>query len=45
MKHFFSVYKQLEDKDTVVDELAGPGEARQIIADAIRNYDMVYGDS
>ena len=44
MKHFFSVYKQLEDKDTVVDELAGPGEARQIIADAIRNYDMVYGE-
>ena len=45
MKHFFSVYKQLEDKDTVVDELAGPGEAREIIAKAIDNYKMVYCDN
>ena len=43
MKHFFSVYKQLEDKDTVVDELAGPAEARKIIADAIEHYKEVYG--
>ena len=43
MMHFFSVYKQLESKDTVVNELAGPEEARRIIADAIHHYNEVYG--
>ena len=41
--HFFSVYKQLESKDTVVNELAGPEEARRIIADAIYHYNETYG--
>ena len=38
MCHFFTVYKQLEDKDTAVDELGGPEEARAIIANCIKNY-------
>ena len=36
--HFFTVYKQLEQKETVVDELAGEETARQIIAEAIEGY-------
>ena len=43
MMHFFSVYKQLEEKETVVNELAGPDEAKRIIADAIHHYNEVYG--
>lgn len=36
--HFFTVYKQLEDKKTVVDELAGAEDAKQIITRAMENY-------
>lgn len=36
--HFFTVYKQLENKKTVVDELAGAEDAKQIIARAMENY-------
>ena len=43
MMHFFSVYKQLEEKETVVNELAGPDEAKRIIEDAIHHYNEVYG--
>ena len=43
MMHFFSVYKQLEEKETVVNELAGPEEAKRIIEDAIHHYNEVYG--
>ncbi len=45
MRHFFSVYKQLEDKQTVVDDLAGPEEAKRIISEAIAHYREVFGDS
>ena len=38
IRHFFTVYKQLEQKETVVDELAGEQTARQIIAEAIEGY-------
>ncbi|NLA85757.1 MAG: inorganic diphosphatase [Clostridiales bacterium] len=38
MKHFFSVYKQLENKDTVVDDVAGRDEAVSIVKSAIDNY-------
>ena len=31
MSHFFSVYKNLEGKDTVVDELRGADAAREVI--------------
>ncbi len=35
MRHFFSVYKALENKDTVVDEVLGPEDAVNIIQKAI----------
>jgi inorganic pyrophosphatase len=38
MTHFFSVYKALEHKETVVDEVRGLSSAVQVIADAIENY-------
>lgn len=38
MRHFFSVYKALEDKETVVDEFGGPREARDIIRKAQAHY-------
>lgn len=38
MKHFFSVYKSLENKDTAVNEVSGPEDAIKIIAAAIDNY-------
>lgn len=38
IKHFFSVYKALEDKETVVDEFDGAAEAVRIIQQCIDNY-------
>lgn len=38
MKHFFSVYKTLEGKETVVDEVQNREYAIQIIEKAIDNY-------
>ena len=38
MRHFFTVYKNLEGKDTVVDEEHGPEEARQTITQALEAY-------
>lgn len=38
MTHFFSVYKSLENKETVVDEVKGKEEAVAIIEAAISNY-------
>ncbi len=38
MKHFFSVYKTLEDKDTAIDEVKGVLEAVSIIEEAIESY-------
>ncbi len=38
MKHFFSVYKALEGKETAVDEVMGKDEAVRIISDAIDSY-------
>lgn len=38
MKHFFSVYKTLEGKETVVDEVQNREKAVEIIAGAIDNY-------
>lgn len=38
MKHFFSVYKNLENKETAVDEVKGREEAVKIIDAAITNY-------
>ncbi len=38
MRHFFMVYKNLEHKDTAVNEVSGKEEARRVIGDAITNY-------
>ena len=38
MMHFFSVYKQLENKQTAVKELFGPEEAKQIMQACMDNY-------
>ena len=41
--HFFTVYKQLENKQTAVQSLFGKAEAERIIAEAIENYENTYG--
>lgn len=38
MSHFFTVYKALENKDTVVDEVKGRERAVEIIEAALDNY-------
>lgn len=38
LRHFFSVYKELEGKTTVVNDVGGADEARQIIADCLAAY-------
>lgn len=38
MRHFFTVYKNLENKDTVVDDEQGPEFARETIAKALDCY-------
>lgn len=38
MRHFFTVYKSLEGKETAVDEVKGPAEARKIITSCIDAY-------
>jgi inorganic pyrophosphatase len=38
MKHFFQVYKNLENKETAVDEVQGRDAAIKIIENAIDNY-------
>ena len=44
MRHFFSVYKQLEGKETAVDEVMGQKSAVRIVRQCIENYDNVFGD-
>ncbi len=38
MKHFFTVYKQLEEKETSVDVVAGREKAVEIIISSMENY-------
>ena len=38
MSHFFTVYKQLENKETAVNEVSGRDEAVRIIAESIDRY-------
>ena len=38
MHHFFSVYKQLECKETIVNEVGGREKAVEIVGQAIDNY-------
>jgi|SRR5690554_812883 len=44
ISHFFTVYKQLENKPTSVTEILGKEEAKKIIAKAINNYDEIFND-
>lgn len=44
MRHFFSVYKQLENKQTAVDEVADRKRALEIIRSCIQNYTAAYGN-
>lgn len=38
MSHFFTVYKQLENKETAINEIGGREKALQVIRDAISSY-------
>lgn len=38
MSHFFTVYKQLEDKDTVIDDVRDAAAAKKIVQHCIDNY-------
>jgi inorganic pyrophosphatase len=38
MRHFFSVYKELENKETAVNEFGGPADAIRIVEQCIQNY-------
>lgn len=38
MRHFFKVYKELENKNTAVEELGGRREAEAVIEYCIKNY-------
>ncbi len=42
--HFFSVYKQLESKQTAVQSLFGKEKAEQIVQEALDNYVQTFGD-
>ena len=42
MMHFFTVYKQLENKQTAVKELFTAREAKEIIASCIEAYNVKY---
>lgn len=42
MRHFFSVYKQLEGKETAVNEVRGRDDAVKVIRSCIENYNEIY---
>lgn len=42
MRHFFSVYKELENKETAVNEFGGPNEAKEIIKYCIDHYNRKF---
>ena len=42
MRHFFSIYKQLEGKTTAVDEVQGRAEAVSTIEECMNNYNKLY---
>lgn len=42
IKHFFTVYKQLENKDTVVTEVCDQAEAKHVIEQSIEAYNNLY---
>lgn len=42
LKHFLSVYKQLENKVVKVLKVAGPDDAKKTITDSIENFNKTY---
>ncbi len=44
MRHFFKVYKELEDKETAVNEIGDPEEAVKIIEGSISRYHEFFGN-
>ncbi len=42
MSHFFTVYKNLENKETAVDEVSSKDVAVEIIKQAIENYNEIF---
>ena len=44
MQHFFKVYKELERKETAVNEIMGQQEALAIISKSIERYNERFGD-
>lgn len=45
LKHFFSVYKQLEGKDTVVTNIGGSLEAVSVIVRCMENYNAKFPEA
>jgi len=45
MRHFFSVYKALEHKDTAVTEIKGPRVAVEVVQRAIELYQEKFGNN
>lgn len=45
VRHFFTVYKNLEHKETVVDDVGGAVEAVEIIQQCMDNYGMKFCNS
>ena len=44
IQHFFSVYKDLENKETDVKDFGGPSESIAVIEKCIANYEKKYDD-
>ena len=42
IRHFFAVYKQLEKKETVVEEVLGRKQAEEVISKSIENYNRKF---
>ncbi len=42
IRHFFTVYKQLEGKETVVTDVFGVDEAKKVITESIEAYNNLY---
>lgn len=44
MMHFFEVYKALEGKKTIIENISGAKEAKEIITTCIENYNLKFKD-
>ena len=44
IEHFFSVYKDLEGKETAVNPVEGRGRAVKVIEEAIKSYTQKFGE-